>query len=162
VRVDYDKNADFGSYKTFSFLGWQDNSDQLLNDLDKQRIHDAFKNELNKRGLTYAEDGDIAILLHIVVEEKTSTTAYTTHMGGYGGYRYGRWGWGGGVSTTNYTENDYLFGTLVFDVFDKETQSLVWEAVASSAIKENPKGREKRINKTAAKMLKKFPINPVE
>ena len=64
VTVDFDKEADFTKYKTFEFLGWQDDSDQILNDLDKKRMHDAFKDEFDKRELTHVEsDGDMAVLL---------------------------------------------------------------------------------------------------
>ena len=30
VSVDYDRTVDFSKYKTFSFAGWQNDSDKLL------------------------------------------------------------------------------------------------------------------------------------
>ena len=167
VHTDRDKDADFTKYKTFSFLGWQNDSDKLLNDLDKDRMLKAFGNELDSRQLKKADgdDADMAISLFLVVEQKTSTTAYTNYYGGggaYGGYRRGAWGWGGGSSNTTYTENDYIKGTLVIDVYDNETKSLVWQAVASGTVKENPKNRDKSIPKTVKKLMKKFPIVPVK
>ncbi len=91
--------------------------------------------------------------------------AYTNYYGGggrYGGYRRGAWGWGGGSSNTTYTENDYIKGTLVMDVYDNETKNLIWQAVASGTVKENPKNRDKSIPKTVKKLMKKFPIVPVK
>jgi len=167
VHTDRDKDADFTKYKTFTFLGWQNDSDKLLNDLDKDRMLKAFGNELDSRQLKKADDNDadMAISLFLVVEQKTSTTAYTNYYGGggaYGGYRRGAWGWGGGSSNTTYTENDYIKGTLVMDVYDNETKNLIWQAVASGTVKENPKNRDKSIPKTVKKLMKKFPIVPVK
>lgn len=165
VHTDLDKDYDFTNLKTYTFLGWQNNSDNLINDLDKDRLHKAFKSELNQRQLENAEadEADLAITLFLVVEQKTSTTAYTDYYSGsYGGYRRGAWGWGGGSSTTNYTESDYLKGTLVMDVYDNETKNLIWQAVASATINENPKKREKSIPKSVKKIMKNFPIEPVK
>ena len=33
-----DESADFSKYKTYSFLGWQQDSDSLLSDIDKERL----------------------------------------------------------------------------------------------------------------------------
>jgi hypothetical protein len=167
VTVDFDKAADFTQYKTFVYLGWQEDSDKILNDLDKKRVIDAFGNEMDKRDLTMVEDNpDMAVALFIVVDEKTSTTAYTNYYGGGAGRGYyrggGGWGWGNGSSTTTYSENDYLQGTLVFSVFDAESKNLVWQGVATKTITENPKKREKNIPKVVTKLMKKFPVMPVE
>jgi uncharacterized protein DUF4136 len=162
VTVDLDKEADFSNYKTITFLGWQKDSDKLLNDLDKERMRNAFANEFKARGLQKGgEDADIAISLFLVLEQKTSTTAYTNYYGGgYSRYHRGGWGWGNGYSSTSYSESDYIKGTLVMDVFDNKTNKLIWQAVASGTVKENPKKREKSIPKTVAKLMKDFPIQP--
>lgn len=166
VTTDYDKDADFSQYTTFTFLGWQKDSDQLMNDLDKERMRKAFANEFTSRNLKKGgEDADMAITLYLVLEEKTSTTAYTNYygMGGrYGRYGRGAWGWGNGYATTSYNEYDYIKGTLVMDVYDNKTNQLIWQGVASGSVKENPKKRDKSIPKTVKKLMKKFPIEPVK
>jgi hypothetical protein len=164
VKIDYDKTTDFSNYKTFTFLGWQDDSDKILNDLDRKRFRDAFKSEFEKRDLQMVEEGeDFAVSLYIVVNQKTSTTAYTNYYGG-SGYRYGRGGrgWGGGYASTTYTESDYLEGTLVIDIFDAQSKELVWQGVASQTVKEKPEKREKSIPKGVTKLMKKFPIQPLK
>ena len=163
VRVDYDKETDFSKYKTIQFIGWQEDSDQMLNDLEKKRIYDAFINEFTKKEYELVEeDGDLLLTFFIVIDQKTSRTAHTNYMGGYGygDYYYGDWGWGGGMSTTNYTESDYYVGTFVVDFFDRQEKKLVWEGVKSGTISENPKAEERRIPKDVAKLLKKFPPKP--
>jgi hypothetical protein len=42
----------------------------------------------------------------------------------------------------------------VIDVYDNSTNQLIWQAVASGTVKENPKKRDNGIPKLAAKMLK--------
>lgn len=164
ITVDLDKEANFTNYKSVTFLGWQEDSDKLMNDIDKERMRNAFVTEFKARGMEKGGDNaDLAITLYMVLEQKTSTTAYTNYYGGGGYGRYGRgsWGWGNGYANTTYSESDYIKGTLVMDVYDNGTNKLIWQAVASGTVKENPKKREKSIPKTVNKLMKKFPIAPV-
>lgn len=165
ITTDFDKKADFSKYKSITFLGWQQGSEKLLNDLDKERMRNAFTEEFKARGMTKGgEDADLAITLYLVLEQKTSTTAYTNYYGGGGYGRYGRggWGWGNGYANTTYSENDYIQGTLVMDVYDNSTNQLIWQGVASGTVKENPKKRDKSVPKTVGKLMKKFPIQPTK
>ena len=162
VTTDFDKSVDFTKYTSVSFLGWQEDAGQMLNDFDKKRFMDAYKSEFEKRNLKLVESGgDMAFALYVVVEQQSSTTAYTNYYGtgaGRGYRRGGRGGWGTGYSTTTYSENDYLQGTLVMDVFDGASKDQVWQAVASKTVTENPDKREKSIPKGVKKIMKKFPI----
>lgn len=160
VVTDVDKTVDFSAYKTYSFLGWQDDSDRLLTDFDKKRVRDAFKSEFEARGMSYMEEnGDMDITLFFVIDQKTSTTAYTDYYGGgYGSYnRYGR-GWGHGYASTTYSESDYLEGTLVMDVFDGTSKDQIWQGIATSTIVENPAKREKTIPTKIGALMNKFPV----
>jgi hypothetical protein len=162
VVTDMDQAVDFSQYKTYSFLGWQNNSDQILNDFDKRRIRDAFISEFETRGMTYAEEGgDMDVSLFIVVDQKTTTTAYTNYYGGrYGGYYRYRGGWGYGYASTTYSESDYLEGTLVMDVFDGKSKKQIWQGIATSTVSENPDKREKTIPSKINALMNKFPVQP--
>ncbi len=46
VVSDLDKTVDFTKYKKFEYYGWTDNSDQILNRFDKERIEVAFGKSL--------------------------------------------------------------------------------------------------------------------
>ena len=165
VNSDYDKTIDFTRYKTYSFAGWQKNSDKLLNDLDKGRILNAFKDEFTARNMTLVkENGDAIVTLYFVIDKKTSTTAYTDFNGGMG-YGMGR-GWGMGVggvgmgsATTTYNEDDYQVGTMVVDVYDGSTKKLAWQGTSQKTINENTKKREKNIPKAIKALMKKYPID---
>jgi len=160
VTSDYDKNADFSQYRTYHFAGWQNESDQILNDFDKKRITDAIISEFANRNMELVEsDGDAAITLFIVVEDKKSTTAYTNYVGGMG-YRGVGWGYGMGSASTSYTENDYRVGTLVIDMYDEESKQLAWQGVIQTTVQEKPKKREKTIPKNIKKLMKGYPVQP--
>jgi len=160
IRSDYDKDVDFSQYKTIQFLGWQDGSDKLIDDINKKRIYEAFKKEFTDKGFELVESGgDLGLTFYVVIDQKTSTSAYTDYYGGmgYGSYRRGGWGWGNGYSSTTYTESDYLEGTFIVDFYDANSEKQVWQGVSTSTISENAKKRAKNIPKRVAKLLKKFP-----
>jgi len=167
VVSDFDPTVDFSQYKTFEYYGWLEESDKLLNDMDKKRIESAFGAEFEARGLKYVEEGgDIVVGLFIVTQQKTQTTATTTGMGGYGGYGgyygYGPgWGWGGGHSTTTYSEYDYTEGTLVCDIYDKAKEQLVWEGIGTKTINDNPKNRDQTIAEAVKKIMADYPVQPM-
>jgi hypothetical protein len=168
VTTDYDKSVDFSQYMTFDFVGWQEGTTDRLNQLDAKRILDALMQELNGRGILM--DGStpkMIMVLFLVLDDKTSTTAYTNYTGGMG-YGRGGVGWGAGVggmgmgqSRTTYSESDYTEGTFVIDFYDSETKKLIWQGILRKTVTEKPKKREKKIPKAIAKLMKNYPIKPV-
>ncbi|MCG8309427.1 MAG: DUF4136 domain-containing protein [Cytophagales bacterium] len=167
ITSDKDGTVDFDRHTTLSYYGWQEDSDKILNSLERERIEQAFGKEFAKRGITVTErDGDIIVSLFIVVDQKKGAKAYTNHYGGggpygwYGGYGAG-WGWGMGYSTTTYHEYDYSVGTLVCDVFDSKTKKLIWQGVVSGEIDDNPKTRERNIPKVVKELMKRYPKKPI-
>lgn len=164
VTTDSEKSTDFNQYKSYSFLGWQNDSDKILNDFDKKRMRDAFKEEFKNRNLKFQESGgDMTISLFIVVSKETSITSYTNYYGGGGYGRYRRYGGGwGGSASTSYSENDYLKGTMVMDVFDEKSGDQIWQGVATKTVEEKPEKRDKSIPYTIKALMKKFPIAVVK
>lgn len=175
ITFDYDKEADFTKYKTYSFGGWQQDSDKIINDIDKKRILQSFKSEFTQRDMDYQlAEADVVVTMFFVIDEKTSTTAYTNYMGNgmgygpgyrggyYGGYARPGWGWGGGPTTTTYSEKDYKVGTFIVDVYDAKTKKLVWQGVSQKTINEKSSKRARTIPKGVAKIMKKYPIDIVK
>ena len=162
VNSDSDKSIDFSKYKTYAFAGWQKGSDKVLNDLDKGRLQNAFKEEFTKRNMTLVtENPDAYVSLYIVIDNKTSTTAYTDFNGGMGmgmGVRGAAWGWGMGSATTTYSEDDYQEGTLVVDVYDGTTKKLSWQGTSQSTIQAKTSKRDKTIPKKVSKLMANYPI----
>lgn len=163
-KSNYDKDIDFSKYKTYAFAGWQKDSDQQLNDLDKNRVLEAFKSELDARDMTLVKSNpDATITLYIVLEDKTSVTAYAKYTGAFGyrgGYGYGVDGAGLSSSSSNYNVEDYTVGTLVIDMYDEEGKNLLWQGILNKTLKSNPKKREKSIPKNIGKLMKDYPVKP--
>jgi hypothetical protein len=168
VTSDYDKTVDFTQFKTYEYYGWADESDKILNDIDKRRIEQAVEAEFGKRGMQLVKgNGDLVVTLFIVVQEKTEQRATTTGAGAYGGYYGGYygygpgWGWGPSYSTTTVSTYDYNVGTLVVDVFDKANEKLIWEGAGQGTIEENPQNRDKTIPKAVSKIMYNYPVRPI-
>ena len=83
VKTDYDHNANFGQYKTYSWEKVQ-TKDPLLVD----RIKDAVNGALTAKGWTQVDSGgDVSVgAVEITQEQQTLNTFYD----GFGGGR--RWG----------------------------------------------------------------------
>jgi hypothetical protein len=166
ITHDQDNSVDFSKYKSYSFLGWQKGSDSLINDIDKQRLVDALKSEMQKRDLNYVEsNGDMMITLYLTINNEQNVTAYTNYTGGMGyGMGAGAWGYGAGMgsSSTTYNTYDYQEGTLVMDSYDETSKKLVWEGIYKGAIQSKANKREKTIPKNIGKLMKGFPIEPVK
>ena len=167
ISTDYDKEADFTKYKTFGFLKWNEQSSQIVNDIDQRRLETAVANELTKRGLTRSEGiGDCMIGFHVVVETKTGTSSYTNYYGNMGYYGYGGFGYGygypyGGGATTTTSTYEYQVGTVIIDQFDVETRKLIWEGVAQGEVTGDRKNREENINYNIERMFANYPLPKV-
>jgi len=164
VSYDYDKEADFTKYKTYSYYGWAKGSENILNRFDQERIEDATAVELAARGLKYVEEGgDLTVSLFIQFDQKQGVTAYTDNYGSPYGYGYGYgWGWGYGYSSTSYHEYDYVVGTLVIDVFDHQAKELIWQGVGSKTIDENPNSREDNVQRAVKAIMFNYPVKPIK
>ena len=76
IKTDYDRNADFSQYKTFSFEKIQ-TRDQLWVD----RITSAIRSAFTAKGLTQvASGGDISIVaIEMTKEQQTLNTFYDNY-----------------------------------------------------------------------------------
>lgn len=159
ITNDYDKTVDFTTYTSYTFKGWVNDSEDEINQLDKERILDAFKNEFAKRNIVVDnENPDIAVTLYIVIKDKTSTTAYTNYYGGMG-YRRS---FGYGYGSTTYSQHDYREGTIIVDFYDEKEKNLIWEGVLKTEVKEKAKKREKTIPENIRKLMYNYPIKPTK
>ncbi len=152
VKTDYDRSADFGRFRTYS---WQKvrTADPLLND----RIISAVDSALAAKGLTRTEEGgDLAVVAIEMTRDQQTLNTFYNNFGG--GWRWGGWGGGGfGTSTTNV--ETYKVGTLVVDLFDGKSKGLVWRGSASDTISNKSDKNIKNLDSGVRKMFEKFPPN---
>lgn len=157
VTYDYDGQADFTKYKTYAFT--QEALKLPIQQLNRDRLLTAIEAELAAKGFTKSEDNPDALIdLHVRAEEKMEATATTSGPGMYGGY-YGRYGYGGGYSTTRIDYNKYVEGTLFVDMVDNASQKIVWQGRATKTLDEDisAEKREQNINYAVKEIFSKYP-----
>jgi Domain of unknown function (DUF4136) len=153
VKTDYDRSADFGKYKTYS---WEHVKTQ--DQLDVDRIKSAVNAALTAKGWTQVDSGgDVSIIaIQMTHDQQTLNTFYDGFGGGWGWRRFGGGGFGGfGDATT--TTDTYQVGTVVVDLFDTKTKQLLWRGTTSDTLSNNSSKNIENLNKGVEKMFRKFP-----
>ncbi len=168
VLSDYDKEANFGSYKSYAFYKTGIDKAQI-SDLDKKRILRAIEAEMTKRGFVKSENPDL--LVAIFTKEKKEVDIYNNNNGwGWGGWGWGPsygWGWGpgwggagwgGGSQVSTSTE-----GSLYIDLVDAKSRNLVWQGKGVGNINniKNIEKKEARIREFVSEILMQYPPNAV-
>ena len=158
VSSDFDKTAQFASYKTYAFTS--DAMSLKIDDLNKKRLISAIETELAAKGFTKSEsNADVWIDLQLKGEEKQTATATTT---GYPGYGYGRgyrYGYGGGFSSTTINYETYVDGTLFIDMIDAKKQQLVWQGRGTKTLEPDAsqQKKEENINYAVKQIFTQYP-----
>jgi hypothetical protein len=148
VKTDYDRSANFSQYKTYS---WE--KVQTQDPLWVDRIKEAVNAALAAKGLTPVESGgDIAIVaMETTQNQRTLNTFYDGFGGGW------RWRGAGGFGTATTTVDNYKVGTLVVDLFDAHTKTLIWRGSASDTLSDKSDKNIKNLDKGVQKMFDHFP-----
>src|SRR5713101_3441466 len=151
VKTDYDHNANFGQYKTYSWEKVQ-TKDPLVVD----RIKSAVNSALAEKGLTQVPSGgDVEVF---AIETTQNQQTLDTFYNAFGGGR--RWGGFGGFGDATTTVETYKVGSLVIDLFDAKTEKLIWRSSSSDTLSDNADKNTKNLDKGVNKMFKHFPPTP--
>jgi hypothetical protein len=150
VKTDYDRNANFGQYKTYS---WE--QVKTKDALNVDRIKAAVNAALAEKGWTQVESGgDVSVVaMEITRNQQTLNTFYDGFGGGWGWRRFG----GGGFGEATTTTETYKVGTLIVDMFDTKTKTLIWRGSSTDTLSSNSDKNIKNLDKGAEKMFKNFP-----
>src|SRR5262245_19851496 len=161
VRYNFDKTANFGSYKTYKWVVLK--GAQPLPDLAERQVKAAVDAELAKKGLTKSESdtADLYIGYQAGVNTEKEYTSFDTGWGYGPGWYGGGWYGGGGGMTSGQTSTIYV-GQLALDIYAAGAKQLVWRVAASKTLdtKAKPEKQEKNLNKAVAKLLKNYPLPP--
>jgi Domain of unknown function (DUF4136) len=144
VTVEFDQAANFSNYKTFAIRNGTLNSRSpaLNSELVKKRIEADIERDLTARGLTeVSARPDLNVVYHFGSARKTELETYPA------GWR----GWGTRVVRVPYAE-----GTLVIDLRDTGTRSLVWRGIASEE-KSDPSKIQGKLDDMVKKAVEKYP-----
>lgn len=162
VRYNFDKQANFASYKTYKWVVLKDA--QPLNNIMDGMVKSAIDTELGKKGLTKitADSADLYVGYQAGVDTEKQYTSFNSGWGyGPGWYGGGWYGMGGMTTTTGSTSTIYI-GQLAVDMYSSHDKALIWRGVMSKTIdpKAKPDKQEKNMAKAVAKLFKNYPPPP--
>ncbi len=144
VTVEFDEAADFSKYRTFAIRAGQLNSKNpaLNSPLVKKRIDRDIESLLTAKGLTMVSGpSDLNVRYTLGTHRNVETEAYPAGWRGLG---------------TRIVRVPYAEGTLVLDLRDPSTRSLVWRAIAVEEKRDAAK-LEGKIDDMVKKSLDKYP-----
>jgi uncharacterized protein DUF4136 len=144
VTMEFDRSADFSKYKTFAIRDGELNSKNpaLNSDLVKKQIDADIDKALESHGLTQVSGpSDLNVRYHFGAARKAQVETYPA-------------GWYG--LRTRVVRVPYSEGTLVIDLRDPSTRSLVWRAIASEE-KSDAAKIEGKLDDMVKKSFDKYP-----
>jgi hypothetical protein len=145
VTVEFDQSADFGRYRTFAIRSGELNSKNpaLNSELVKKQIAADIEKNLAARGMEEVTTGrpDLNVVYRFGSARKNEIETYPA------GWR----GWGTQVVRVPYAE-----GTLVIDLRDTGTRSLVWRGIASEE-KSDASKIQGKLDDMVKKAFEKYP-----
>lgn len=165
VITDYNTTIDFSRFQTFRFYQWEPG--EHLSPLDKNRIEEAVKEELERRGIMQVDSqADLLVSIGAVMDLETDRRAlpehHDTHR--YFGYHFGfgpRFPWGAGYTSESLRDWNYEVGALIIDVFDAQREELIWEGVGNKVIDRTPEHRQNSIPAAVNRLMLHFPVKPL-
>jgi hypothetical protein len=115
-------------------------------------VKSAIDEQLTANGWTHVPEGGAAMVMAIQATRAKPTLE--TFYDGFGG-----WHWRG-LGTSITTIEHYKEGTLIVDIFDTDTERLLWRGVAEHSLSDNSDKNIKVMNKAVQKLFQHFPPSP--
>jgi Domain of unknown function (DUF4136) len=155
VKENYDHTVDFSKYKTFCWMTgceFKFNGPKYLDDsLLRESLKVALVEELQRKGLKEDPNNpDLLVGFTITVKDEQ---AVIYHRAEDSPVYYQP------LETEREVIN-YLKGTVIIGMADRQQSKMVWQSVAVSYMELNPDFSEKNIHKGIKLVLKNFPPEP--
>jgi len=148
VTSNFMPGTDFTKFHTYKWVTVQ--GAQYPNQILDTQIKDAINSQLQGKGLTLTESdkADLYVGYQTSMDQQRQWNAY-----GMGG----GWRLGGGMGTA--TSSTIEVGTLVLDMYDPSTKTLVWTGRATKTLdpSSNQQKNQKNLDRAMQKLLKNYP-----
>ena len=149
VTHDFDRAANFSSYRSYAWV----RGTNLDDPLNHNRIVRAVDSQMASKGLSFVDasaNPDLLVAYHARFDQSLEINGFSS---GWGGYRFGA------TRSGSARADQITVGTLVIDLVDAKTKTIVWRGMASKDLDPNakPEKRDKNINQAAAKLFKHYP-----
>jgi hypothetical protein len=144
VSVNYNHEQSFAPYHTYA---WGSNNaneikDSILAQVAKQDIDSAMQ----AKGLQLVQESqnpDLLLTANGGMKQETSYSAW------------GMRGIGGGMGGITPEQN--VIGTMIIDLYDAKTKSLVWRGIGQDTLGNNGNKNQQLVEKAVQKMFKQWP-----
>ena len=144
ISVNYNHSQDFSQYHTYAW--GSNNANQIQNSILAQQAKSDIGAALQGKGLQLVEESqnpDLIVTGSGGMKEQTSYSAW------------GMRGIGGGMGGITPEQN--VIGTMIVDIYDAKTKSLVWRGIAQDTLSNNGSKNSKTVTKAVQKMFKQYP-----
>ncbi len=146
VSVNYNHSQSFSGYHTYAW--GSNNNNQIQNSILAQVAQQDIDAALQGKGLQKVQESqkpDLIILASGGMRQQTSYSAW------------GMRGIGGGMGGITPQQN--VEATLIVDLHDAKSQSLVWRGIAQDTLSNNGDKNQKMVQSAISKMFKQWPKN---
>jgi hypothetical protein len=144
VSVNYNHSQSFSGFHTYAW--GSNNANQVQNSILAQVAQQDIEAALQAKGLQKVQESqnpDLIILASGGMRQQTSYNAW------------GMRGIGGGMGGITPQQN--VEATLVVDLHDAKSQSLIWRGIAQDTLSSNGDKNQKMVQSAISKMFKQWP-----
>jgi len=134
---DMDDSATFDQYTTYNFMDFSEGNKQTITAMELERIRVAFAREIESRGLSFAENGDVSVKITIYHREAADSYGYS------------------GIY-------NYLERAIAVDMFDNLSMKHIWHCAAVGELEYDPEQRAAGLSELVARIFERYPISPLE
>jgi hypothetical protein len=144
VSVNYNRSQSFSQYHTYTWA--PDNANQIKNSILAQQAKSDIDSAMQGKGfqlVSESQNPDLILTASGGMQQQTSYSAM------------GMRGFGGGMGTITPQQN--VVGTMIVDLYDAKSKSLVWRGVAQNTLSNNGGKNSQIVTKAVQKMFKQWP-----
>lgn len=158
VNTDFDTTASFVGLNNFAFAPDSAQAKEVTTLLSK-RVRSALAASLQAQGKSMVDEAsaDFLVAYHTSVEKRIDVDTYYQAWGIRPYWWYGPQLHGAHFPTTRVRE--YKIGTLVIDIIEAKSKSVIWSSSAENTLSKylTPQEREEKIRMVVNAMLADFP-----
>jgi hypothetical protein len=146
VSVNYDHGASFAQYHTYAW--GSGNANQIQNSILAQVAQQDINTAMQAKGFQMVQENQNPDIILTANGGLKQTTSYSA---------WGMRGIGGGMGGITPQQN--VEGTLIVDLYNAKTQSLIWRGIAENTLSNNGNKNQQMVGNAVNKMFKQWPKN---
>ena len=146
VSVNYNHSQSFSGFHTYAW--GSNNTNQIQNSILAQVAQQDIDTALQGKGLQKVQESQTPDLILVVSGGMRQQTSYSA---------WGMRGIGGGMGGITPQQN--VEATLIVDLHDAKSQSLIWRGIGQDTLSNNGNKNQQIVGKAVQKMFNQWPKN---